>query len=114
MMSIMCWLYTIICHHHHHHHIVMFEDNDDDDDGSLKKAPPAVSSHRWSRPTRSRHFHICNHASSITSRRSHAIDKILNFFGVTLLLVAGLMSPIEAILLASLEAMLIAMLLAML
>ena len=91
----------------------MFEDNDDDD-GWLKKAPPAVSSHRRSRPTRSRHFHICNHASSITSRRSHAIDKILIFFWVTLLLVAGLMSPIEAILLASLEAMLIAMLLAML
>ena len=92
----------------------MFEDNYDDDEGWLKKAPPAVSSHRRSRPTRSRHFHICNHASSITIRKSHAIDIILNFFWVTLLLVAGLMSPIEAILLASLEAMLIAMLLAML
>ena len=59
----------------------MFEDNDDDDDGLLKKAPPAVSSHRRSRPTRSRHFHICNHASSITRRRSHAIGKILTFGG---------------------------------
>ena len=58
----------------------MFEDNDDDD-GWLKKAPPAVSSHRGSRPTRSRHFHICNHASSITSRRSHAIGKKLTFLG---------------------------------
>ena len=92
----------------------MFEDNDDDDDGLLKKAPPAVSSHRRSRPTRSRHFHICNHASSITRSRSHAIGKILTFGGELLLLLAMLISPIEAMLVASVKAMPIAILLAML
>ena len=50
---------------------------------------------------------------ALPAEEAMLLEKI-DFFWVTLLLVAGLMSPIEAILLALLEAMLIAMLLAML